>query len=134
MVGARKGHGRHQAGQQDEHHPLQAGRHHGSPFAEFDFPFPQPPVHARRQQADGVERKQLHKMPTPNMNLSTGCIQTGYYHKFRHPVILPFLLSKGGCILTTKSSKSGFPDPPKAFTKVLLWQKKVRKPFPKVLP
>jgi hypothetical protein len=28
------------------------------------------------------------------MNLSTGRIQTRYYHKFRHVVILPFLLSK----------------------------------------
>lgn len=65
MAGARKDHGRHQAGQQNKNHPLQAGRHRRSPFAELDFPFPQPPVHARRQQADGIEREQAPANANP---------------------------------------------------------------------
>ena len=65
MVGAGKGHGRHQAGQQDEHHPLQAVRHYCSPFAELDLPFPQPPVHAWKQQADGVEGEQAPQNAHP---------------------------------------------------------------------
>ena len=60
MKGGGKGHRRHQAGQQDEHHPLRAGRGNQIRMVAFafDLPFPQPPVHAGKQHADAEEREQ----------------------------------------------------------------------------